>query len=350
MADQIEDQVAEEIETEEIKEDEISEEAIKIQDDFDKKLAEEGVEEESEESEGAEENKTEDKGEEKNTASKEASEEENAAEEKDETDVDDTVLTDELLTLAVKTGLDLAEAKSFGSAKALRSTLGHIIKAQSKDSGNQEAGNEIGEEKSEEGELKPFEFKPFEMKFEDEDAIDPELLAGMKGVNEHYKGQMEAMNASVAKQFATMKEQLGVVTSKMTNQAAIGFEQKFDSYVDKFAENFESEIGKGECRNLSKDGNEMANRMKVAHAMKAIDKTYSDAKQNLLPEDEVFKQALAMVFPEKGKEISTKKTVTKLEKRAGQAIPKPSGKKSSLTSYDKAVAASKEFDAKLDAE
>ena len=322
--------------TDKVVEEEINEEAIKIADDFDKRIDEEGVDDEDTPSEEKKEDK---KGEEKDTAEK-VSEEDTT----EEDEADEDILSDDLLTRAVQSGLNLEEAKSFGSSKALETALSHIERVASKNDNTTEKV-----ETKEEG-YKPFELKQFELKFENEEDIDPEILESVKGINDHYKTQMEAMNTHIAEQLKAVTTQVQSVEGNISNQESLTFEKNFDSMVNEVESDYKTELGKGTGREIAKDSVQMTNRMNVINAMAAINKVRTDGGNKALPEKEAFNQALTMVFADKAKEITTKKTVSKLTKRSKQAIGTPSGQKGKLDPYDKAVEASVKFDAKIDSE
>ena len=288
-----------------------------------------------------------------------------ADEEKDDSETDDKVITDDLQERAVKAGYNLTEAKSFSSAKALEKTLEILEKSQAS-AGDQTSDDKTGKADTENKdaddkkiEFKPFEVKPFEVKFEDDgdNAIDPEIAKNIKAVNEQANSQMKAMNEHYSEQFKNMAEQLQNATTQLkgfqntTNQqGAAKFEAEFESLVAGLGNEYKDLVGKGVGADLNKDGSELANRNKLIVAMRTIDTATLNAKQELLPQKEVFNQALAMVFSDKTKELATKKVAAKIEARGKQGINRASGAKGKpLTPHEGAVQASKDFDSKLDA-
>ncbi len=337
--------------------DEITEEATKLQDDFDKKLDEEGVDEITEpEEKDKEKEKT---GEDKDTADKKASEDKIAADEKseqkgDEEKVDDSELSDELLTKAIQYGLTMVEAKSFKSAAALETTLTHLERvAALPNTDNTDVDKSKADAKDKEAapEFKPFVPKPLELKCENEDEIDESTTKSVKAMNEHNAAQLKEMNEHYEQQMKTMSDKLASVHSNVALQTATNFEKDFDTYVADTGDEYVKELGKGGIRSLDGKSTERANRMKVMNTMDVIDDTARKSGVTLSPEKEVFQQALDIVFKDKAKKMATEKAVSSLDKRSKQSIGKPSGKKETANSpIDKAIKTSKEFDAKIDAE
>ncbi len=347
--------------------DDENEEAVAASDEFDKLMDETDKEEQQEEEE-----KKEQTGEEKkDTADKSSEEKKDTAEgkgedkgddkegdktadgKKSDEETDDSVLSDELLTKAVKFGFSLQEARAFKSAKALSSSLGLVERALTvaSESKSGDDKKDTGDKKTEDAPgFKPFEAKPFELKFENEDEIDPELLTAIRGMNEHHKSQIDAMNAHNAEQFKSITDSVKSVTANMASQSNQNFEKTFDSMVSGLGKNFETELGKGGFTSLAKDSTQLVNRQKVVNAMDAIDAVRVQSKQSQLAEQEVFNQAVAIVFADKANKIKTEKIATKLTARSKQAISRPGGQKGKESSDDKALQTSKEFDDLIDEE
>ncbi len=275
----------------------------------------------------------------------------------------DEGISDALLERAVKTGLSLTDAKSFNNSEALEKTVGILEKSQAA-AGDKASDDKTGKTDTENKdaddkkiEFKPFEVKPFEVKFDKEDEIEPDIAKNITAITDPGTAQIKALHEHYAEQINAVFDQLQQANtqvksmqSAMDHQGAAKFETEFEGLVKGLGDEYEDLVGKGVGKDLDKNGTQMANRNKLIGAMQVVDEATIKAGKKLLPQDEVFKQATAIVFSDKATELATKKVVDKVKTRAEQGLNRATGTKGKpLTPQQEAVQASKDFDVKLDA-
>lgn len=303
----------------------------------------------SSEEKSATDKKPEDKktGDDKSSTEKEAGEEKDAAgktetktKEEQKTDEGKSTIGDGLLERAVRNGLSLDDAKSFGNPEALARTL-TILEESRSAAGEQTEGRKTGKDTETTQEIK---FEPLEIKFDNEADLDPEVVKQIKAINEHNSKAFESMS----KFTNDLGKQLTITQQAIANQADQKVSDRIESMFGELGDDYKDLVGTGRGETLDENSNQFTNRVSIINAMKAIDQVAFDSKQRMKPLDKVFKQAVKQVFSDKQAEITNKKVAKSVTDRNKQAINNPTGsRKATVTGDEAAIQTSKEFDEKV---
>jgi len=301
-------------------------EATKASEEFDKKVDTKSEDEEipsDEDKKGDEED-----------AAKKAGEEDDTTGEK--TDDDDYVLSDDVITRAIRLGMEFPEVQKFPSNELLTKVCDDLESARaSVRAAESKLAEKTGEKKETPEEE---EFKPFELKFENEDEIDESITKAVKSMNEHYAGQVKKLQDKIK----TMGD-----AQKMADVET--YESTLDTLFTSVGKEFKEFVGEGPIRNLGRGSQQVRYRNQVVAAMNTIDESYYSSHGERLPMDELFNRGVETVFGDKSKEITKKNVAKTLKERGGQTLHKPAGKGNKpLTGVEAAVQTSKEFDKKID--
>ncbi len=274
------------------------------------------------------------KGEEDDTTSKTG--DDKTAEKK----VDDVVIDDDLIERAVRNGLTMKQAKAFGDASVLESTL-TLMESKSAAS-EQTEKKDTG--KDTEKTVEELKFEALELVFENVDDLDPELVAKVKAINEHNSKNMEAITKVVNE----LRVQLSEKTQSDNDTAVDKILNEIENLYSDLGDDYKDLIGKGSTTGLAKGSTQAGNRQKVIEAMRAIDIVDSGNKVSKTTK-ELFNGAIKQVFSDKQVELTNKKVAKTVTERNEQAINNPSGKtKAAPTGDEAAIQTSKEFDKKVD--
>jgi len=351
------------------KNDEPTEAALKIQTDFDKKLAEEQAAELAE-NDKKDDDKTEDDkktddekkaGDDDDSAGK--SDSEKAADDKDSSSDksdsadDKSKLSDELIEAAVKAGMTSEEANEYGSDADLQRTVTLLRRqAGSADTGQEDKtdgknkGDDSSDKKGDDEKKGDAEDEPFDC------GLDPEKYDEglIKTLNKMGQAQLDALKAKGTvgnKEVEELKAQVKTLTDDRQNEAAVRYFKAFDGRIDALGKDWQDIFGEGPGPKLADDSDGLKNRKVLDKEVQAIAIGRDSAGLKPLSEQAMFDKALESAFPKKSKTLSGKKVSDKLKERSKQHVHKPSGQQGAdKTGHEKAVEANVEFDKKLAAE
>lgn len=178
----------------------------------------------------------------------------------------------------------------------------------------------------------------FDLKFKNEDEIDPEILANMKAMDEHYKGQIQALS-----------ERVEGLLGQLQQQQVEKFMGRFDEHIEKLGSEFTDVFGKGKTLDLSTRSLGRRNRDTLRKRMYAFAKGLADAGETVPSEDQLFDTALNSLHGKKVMAVQGLRSQKAMKKRGsqrlGRAATKPTGK---ATPDERAIETSKKFDDLID--
>lgn len=338
---QTEEQNADVVETKE--EDTSIDKAVKTNEDFDKKLDAEGVEEtpsedddktkDSKESEDKDKSEADDKGTGEGEA-QDSDKDDDTDADKSKTD-DETKVSDELSKRAIDLGLTEDEIGQFDSDEELEKTV-KIIESVVKE---EDAVEKVDSTQT------PDKKKTEEdagIKFENEGDIDAELLKGIRTLEQ----QNKELRETVGKLAANVQQEQQTRQQEQQKQ----FVKRFDGMVDKLGLDFADVFGKGSLDDLSMRSKAYKNRDAVRGRMYALGMGFQVAKETVPDEQKLFDLAINSLHGEKvkivdGLRLGKKTTKHSKSARVGRAATKKTGK---LTGDQKAIKTNLEFDQLID--
>jgi hypothetical protein len=318
--------------------------AVKTSEDFDKKLAEEGVDDDSlpapkdSKSKKDKESETEDEAQTDDKNSGKADDEVKDDEVKDEqtqTKGDELKVSEKLAKEAVDLGLTPEEVAEFQSDDELSKTLG-ILKSVLSDTEDEKPVSQQETPPVKKGK----ETEPESVfKFENEDDLDPGLLAGIRKGEKFYQDQIKALSDKVDAM------QSGVVQEKQRE-----FVKLFDGMVNELGLEFADVFGKGSTAELSKRSMAFKNRDAVRAHMYAYARGLSEAGLPVPDEKSLFNVALHSLHGEKLKAVEGLRTSKKgADYAKGARVSKPATRKAAgLNPMQKAIETSRKFDDLID--
>jgi len=217
-------------------------------------------------------------------------------------------ISDEALTRAILAGIPLSEARAFPSEESLLRVADAVLKASAEP--GQEADEEVADPFADFPELDPEEYGPNVIKaFE---AMKSALKAQNETINEFRRQQAESVEAA---QVAASRD----------------VEQWFDRQVEGLGEDFAEVLGTGGFSSLEPGSSQRAKRDQIASRMAITLAGYQATGQVAPPREEVFQEAARIVLQQEFAEARERKLSKDLEKRAGQHIARPGGKKTKNT-------------------
>lgn len=317
----------------------IDEETLKVSQNFDKKLAEVESEDESDSPPGddtpSDSTKT---GDDKDSAETTGDDKDSAGKTEETTEQQtESVINDDLLNRALDAGFDKDEALSYKNPDDLRRTLDIIgkISSESTDQQTQDTGQQTTTKTD--TSIKPFEPEEFKLEFENKEQLAPEITGVVEKLNQHYAEQMKKMKEHYDGQLKSVSDQVATSQKAVESKAALEFETQFDKLVTELGADYETLVGKGAGRELDDKSEAMANRNKIIRTMNIIDKTYTADKQQLPPLNEVFKQAVGVVFRGQTEKITNKKLAATVTARSKQSINKPTDRSPKAKTADEEI-------------
>jgi hypothetical protein len=258
-------------------------------------------------------------------------------------------IPDELLTRAVRAGLDLSHARSFTDAGALERTVELLENNASASDEDDRQKEDKTQQQVQEGPLKPFEFEALEIKFENEAEVDPEIVKTVKGVNEHYAKQFQAMNSYYSGAVRTLVNEVVALRTELTETSTVSRTEKFDGQIASLGTEFESVFGKGGIDEIDRNSPSFANRSKLWDEIKVLEKGYKAQGKPVPNYKTLFNKALQSAFGGHVKDAEGKKVALQITRRDKLRINPPSGSDGKqLTKDEKLVKASEDFDKKLE--
>lgn len=198
-------------------------------------------------------------------------------------------IDDALLARAKEAGLTEEDAREFGTARALEKHL--------KLTGKGEAKTEAKEEDD-------IPDLP-----EDED-YSPAVVKGWK-----------AMKATVLE----LKKQNKAFQEERSAHAALALVESFDRACDSLGEEFSGILGSTKDAHV-KDSEFGKNRAKVYSEMHVLAKSFQASGKPVPEEGELLKRALNNLFGEEAKKQVRKQITSKIEKRKGSILPRPTNR------------------------
>ena len=315
--------------------------AVKASEDFDKLLDEHGVEDDNPPAPKAKKDKVFETEEEPETDDKNSGKDDDEVkddevkDEQTETEGDEVNVSAKLAKEAVDLGLTPEEVAEFKSDEELSKTLG-ILKSVLSDTEDEKPVSQQVTPPAKNGKKTEPESV---FKFENEDEIDPGLLAGIRKGEKFYQDQIKALSDKVDAM------QNGVAQEKKQQ-----FVKLFDGMVNELGLEFADVFGKGSTAELSKRSIAFKNRDAVRAHMYAYARGLSEAGMPVPDEKSLFHTALVSLHGEKLKAVEGLRTSKKgADYAKGARVLKPATRKAAgLTSMQKAIETSKKFDDLID--
>jgi hypothetical protein len=266
--------------------------------------------------------------------------EEAAEKTEEQTEEKPAVIDDALLTRAVRAGLDLSEAKTFGSAAALSKTLDLLESRSGKETATTTD--------TATGEAKPFEVKPFEVKFENEEELDPEIVKTVKGVNEHYAAQIGELNKHVAGTVKALQDEIASLKTQLGGISESAEVERFDNAINTLGDEYAELFGSGSGHDLDQKSAQFKNRVTLFNELATISKGIAASGKPMPQFKTIFQKAVASAFGSETTKLSVKKAVSATEKRNSQVTHRPSHRLGKpVSTEEKLIEQSNDFDKKI---
>lgn len=156
-------------------------------------------------------------------------------------------------------------------------------------------------------------------------------------------GIREAMK-STADQINGIKKALSDIVGAVRQQSEASFEKNFEAMIAGLGDEFSDTLGKGSLDEIGTDSEFFKNRCKLVDEMNAVAAGYAQTGKTVPSPKQLFQRAVNSVFGDTIKANTRKEIASQLEKRAGQIISRPTGKKGkdSQTPEQRATTAVKE--------
>lgn len=169
---------------------------------------------------------------------------------------------------------------------------------------------------------------PFKLEL-DPDLYDPDLCKAMTATADEING---------------IKEALGNVVSALQRQSNESFERNFEGMIAGLGEEFSDTLGQGSLDDIGTDSDFYKNRCKLIEEMNAIASGYAQTGKAIPSPKQLFQRAVNSVFGDTIKTNVRKTIASQLDKRSGQIISRPTGRKGkdSQTPEQRATTAVKE--------
>ncbi|MBE3088311.1 MAG: hypothetical protein IMZ61_13900 [Planctomycetes bacterium] len=323
------------VDTTETKEDTVAvDKAIKTSKDFDKLLDAEGVEatppEDKVESKKSKDSKTkvDTKADDKDTGEEETEDKEKDT--KETGDAEETNVSEALAKKASDYGFTDAEIADFKDDAELEKFLGVMdsVMSEGKEDASAQADSKVkakADDKKEDA---------TGIKFANEDEIDPELLKGIRALEQSNKD---------------LRDKLESVVGGLQQQQQTQFIKRFDGLVAGLGREFADTFGIGSFNDLGKRSQAYRNRQAVGQRMQAFGKGLIDQGLELPSEEELFDLAVNSLHKKKIETVKGLrlgvKTTARSKQRLGRSATKKTG---NLTGEQKAVETSRKFDELID--
>lgn len=199
-------------------------------------------------------------------------------------------ISEELLGRAKDAGLSEEDAREFGSAKALEKHLTLIGKGKP------------AEKKEDEAEEIP--------DLPEDDDYSPEIVKGWKAM----KTRLQSLEA----------ENKAFKTERIEHAQAERI-RSFDNACDSAGEEYASILGTTKDAH-KKDSEFGKNRAKVFDEMHVLAKSYRESGKPIPEEKDLLKRALSNLFGEETQKQARKQIASKIEKRKGSILPRPTNR------------------------
>lgn len=174
----------------------------------------------------------------------------------------------------------------------------------------------------EEGDEKPVKDKPgqeeatgFQLEL-DPDLYEPELVKAFKDLAAHNQEEL-----------AAMQERVDQLTQQQTTESDDAVGRWFDGFVEGLGPQYADLFGVGPGLELEQGSAHLKNRIAVLKEMDArYDRAQRD-KTDLPDDDKLARQSVASVFPDKAEQLVTGKIASSVQRRSGQVVGRPSGRR-----------------------
>jgi len=331
--------------------------AVKTSDDFDKRLDAEGVtgdeddDDDDSKTDGDDDKPADKKDADKSDDSKAEGDDDDSAKDKEDDDEEadkgdgdkgtESAVSDESRQKARDLGLTDEEINQFADDADLErtTTILSAVIADDEQESDDKAGKAQAPAKGSEAPVKGDDEKPgFELKFKDEKDIDPEILANIKAMHEHYQGETKALREQVDRLLGNLQEQ--------DNRRFLG---RFDERIKKLGDEFVGTFGKGKTGDLSRRSPGLKNREAVRRRMYGFAKGLNDAGETIPAEEELFGMAVNSLFGKQVEAVKGLRTKVKTGARSKQRLGRAAAQKTGKPTPDqKAIATSRKFDELID--
>lgn len=302
--------------------------AVKTSEDFDKKLDTEGIDESLSDDEASE-NETEgadkDSESEDDTGTADDKKDTGKTETEDEDKGGEDEFSQNLVDQAIDLGLKMEEIGLHKNDAELERTIEILTSIRPATQKPEEPAQAPAKGKA----------KDEGIKFEDEEAIDPEILNAVRSLEKNNKD---------------LREMVERLTGSLEQKQQDEFNNKFDSLIENLGTDYEDVFGKGKGTELNKNSGHYRNRRTMIKHMYALASGYQAAKVRIPSEQDLFDQALYALHKKKmtsvrSRQISDKAKVQK-GRRAG--VPASSKTERPATGLQKAYQTSRKFDEMID--
>lgn len=227
--------------------------------------------------------------------------------------------TPEHLEIAKQFGFTEEGVKAFGSPELFVSAMHKILDARDK-MVQAQLGAQGKPPDGQQQQLPPGaqgdDIPAFELKFENKEMLDPELVANVEGINNHY----HALFKQVRDAMQTMQSQIAPLRE-------LQFANDFDDALSGLPDEYSGILGKGTYRSLKKSSPEFRARQQVIGKMQELAEGAARMGRQLPLLPELCAQAVQALYAGKARENQNTKARQelngKLKNRASQIIGRP---------------------------
>lgn len=246
---------------------------------------------------------------------------------KDTTDTGESNLSKELVKRAFDSGFSDEEIEKFENDAELEKFLDVIESVMSEEDEKIDTTQKTDDKKTEDDKSK--------IKFDKEDEIDPEILKGIRSLEQQNKD---------------LRDKVDGLVGGIEQQRNAEFIKRFDGYISGLGKEFADTFGTGSTNDLGKRSMAFKNRKSVGKRMRAFGQGMADSGIELPDEQELFDIALTSLHKKKLETVKGLRSSKKSAKYAkgaqlGRSATKKTGK---MTGDQKAIATSRAFDEKID--
>ncbi len=233
----------------------------------------------------------------------------------DDKPVEVVAISDDLLTQAIKAGLSMAEARSFGTDELLTTALVAMARSAKNVKTTAQSG-----EKAAEATAPVADFK-LDL---DPDLYEPEVIKAFEGMQKHVQDQMGAMQA-----------QHKSVLDELHTQRQQDSERRVDGMFTALGGDWQDVFGDGPTTALRQTSAHAKNRAKVIEQMNMVE-AGAKALGKPVPAD-LFHNTVDSVFSEHVTSIADAVTGDAVDARRAQALVPPTGREGKPMSKEEAT-------------
>lgn len=156
---------------------------------------------------------------------------------------------------------------------------------------------------------------------------DEDVKSLAESLAKHAETVAESKFNAAMERLSTMQQILGHFAEDRLRQVQDQYLDSFDKRVESLGEDFKDLFGSGSGKALPRDSHELANRIRLDSVMGAIQQSRQQQGLTRLSEDEAFRRALVVEFPDRFEQSIRTKVAGQVANRQRQFTSRPTGRK-----------------------